>query len=110
MSTVSEIITIPGSPFSERVTIADVTYTLRFAWNTRSACWVMEFWDAANTTKVLCGVPLVTGCDLLEQFAYLPLAARTIMLVMTIGPSLSPDTVPTFWNLGIDGHLYMITP
>jgi hypothetical protein len=29
---------------------------------------------------------------------------------MSIGPEVSPDTVPTFSNLGEDGHLYLTTP
>lgn len=111
MATHVEIPTGPGEPFSERIAWTDgVTYTLRFNWNTRANCWTVEFWNVGNTVKVVCGVPLVTGCDLLEQFAYLGLGANTILTVMAIGPALSPDTVPTFYNLGIDGHLYMTTP
>jgi len=110
MATHVEIPTEPGRPFTERIVILGFTYTLRFAWNTRSNCWVVEFWDAGNLRKVACGIPLVTGCDLLEQFRYLQLGAHTILTVMTIGPAISPDTIPDFDNLGIDGHLYMTTP
>jgi hypothetical protein len=110
MATHVEIPTEPGGPFSERLTILNYDYTLRFAWNVRSNCWVVEFWDTTNLYKILCGVPLVTGCDLLEQFRYLGLGSHAIMTVMSIGPAISPDSVPTFDNLGIDGHLYMTTP
>jgi hypothetical protein len=55
-------------------------------------------------------MPLVTGSDLLEQFGYIPLGANTIFTVMTTGPDKSPDTVPTFTNLGGEGHLYVSTP
>lgn len=110
MATHVEIPTSPGEPFSEQILILDFTYTLRFAWNTRANCWVVEFWDAGNNRRILCGVPLVTGADLLEQFAHLALAAHAIMTVMTIGPALSPDTVPSFTNLGIDAHVYLTTP
>jgi hypothetical protein len=110
MATTVEILTQPGPPFRERVTINDLTYTIRFSWNNRANCWSMEFWDAGNSFRVLCGVALVTGADLLEQFAYLPLGAHAILTAMTIGPALSPDTMPNATNLGIDGHLYLTTP
>lgn len=110
MATHAEIPTEPGRPFTERIDMEGINYTLRFAWNTRSNCWVMEIWNAGNTGRVACGIPLVTGCDLLEQFRYLPLGAHTILTVMSIGPAISPDTVPDFYNMGIDGHLYMTTP
>lgn len=85
-------------------------YTLRFYWNNVTACWCVDFDDDTGTIPVLHGLPLVTGVDLLEQFGYLPLGAQTVLTTMTIGPDLSPDTVPTFDNLGIDGHLYTTTP
>lgn len=109
MTTYVEIPTEPGGPFSERLTIRDAVYTLRFQWNVRAQFWTVEFWDAGNEEKVLCGVPLVTGSDLLEQFLYLPLGRYSILIVVTTGPAKSPDSIPNFTNLGIDGHLYLLT-
>jgi hypothetical protein len=111
----TEIPTFAGRPFSERVTLpvpygATTTFTLQFYWNKRAQCWVVDFLDSTAQYKILCGVPLVTGADLLEQFLYLDLGRNAFLTVMTIGPGLSPDTVPTFNNLGIDGHLYLTTP
>lgn len=70
----------------------------------------MDVYDLSGFTPVLLGVPLVTGADLLEQFGYLAIGAQAIMTTMTIGPGVSPDEVPGFRNLGIDGHLYVTTP
>ena len=109
MTTYVEVPTEPGQPFTERLQIDGISYTLRFGWNHRAAYWVLDFWSEGNDVPILCGVPLVTGSDLLEQFVYLPLGARSILIVVTTGPGKSPDTIPTFSNLGVDGHLYLLT-
>jgi hypothetical protein len=105
-----EIPTSHSRPFSERVTLQGITYTLVFRWNTVASVWTVDFNGDDGVTPILRGIPLLTGCDLLEQFAYLPLGAHLILTVMTIGPGLSPDTVPGFNNLGLDGHLYATMP
>jgi hypothetical protein len=110
MATNVEIPTEWGHPFSVRVTLLDVTYTRHFRWNTIALAWTVDVYDETDRQPILLGVPLVTGCDLLEQFAYLPLGARTIWTVMTVGPGLPPDEVPTFQNLGLDGHLFATMP
>jgi hypothetical protein len=71
---------------------------------------VVDIYDEGGTTAILLGTPMVTGCDLLEQFGYMPLGARTVFTAMTVGPGLPPDDVPTFTNLGIDSHLYLTSP
>ena len=110
MTTYSEIPTRPGRPFKQRTDVLGVTYTFHFRFNVVSNTWIMEVWDDGDVNKVLCGIPLVTGCDLLGQYMYLPIGANAIMTVMTIGPGISPDTVPSFYNLGVDGHLFLLTP
>lgn len=110
MATYSEVPTQSGRPFTERVSILGVTYTLIFNWNAVTQCWMVDFYNEAGDAEILVGVPLVTGCDLLEQFGYMPLAATAIYTAMSIGPGISPDTVPTFTNFGTDGHLYLTTP
>lgn len=110
MATNAEIPTEAGRPFTERVGLSNgITYTLRFYWNSVAQCWHVDFSDTGGL-PILMGVPLVTGVDLLEQYGYMPLGARQILTAMTIGPDLSPDTVPTFTNLGIEGHLYVTSP
>jgi hypothetical protein len=109
-----EIPTVSGHPFTERVTVLGVTYSLYFCWNWVSKCWVLDLWDQTGTVPILRGIPIVTGCDLLEQFAYLSAApvavGRSILTAMTIGPGVPPDDVPTFTNLGKEGHLFISTP
>jgi hypothetical protein len=105
MYTNLEIPTQPGRPFREEVALFDVTYTFKFNWNKRSKCWILDIFTDTGL-KVLCGVPLVTGSDLLEQFLYLPIGRYGILTALTFGPGIPPDNNPTFFNLGIDGHLY----
>jgi len=110
MATIAEIPTEAGHPFTERVSWLGVEYTLRFQWNPVSDCWVLDIWDSGNETPILTGMALVTGCDVLGQFAYLPVAVNAIITVMGVGPFQSPDAVPTFTNLGSDGRVYLLTP
>lgn len=110
MATVSEIPTQSGRPFSERVAWNGVTYSLQFKWNITSYCWTLDIYDTTGTTPILTGLALVTGTDVLGQYAYLPVAAQAILTVMTVGPFVSPDTPPDFNNLGSDGHVYLLTP
>lgn len=106
MYTNLEIPTEPGRPFIERVTLRNATYTLKFNWNKRAKCWVLDIFDELAQYKILCGIPLVTGSDLLEQFLYIPIGAVGFLTALTFGPGIPPDNVPTFFNLGADGHLY----
>jgi hypothetical protein len=110
MATVAEIPTEAGRPFIEKVTWNAVAYTLHFAWNVPAQCWTLDIWDASDTVPLLNGLAMTTGADLLGQFGYLPLASEAILIAMTTGPAVSPDMVPNFEDLGIDGHIYIVTP
>lgn len=101
-----EIPTQGGRPFTEQVELLGIVYTLKFNWNKRSKCWVLDVFTETDQFKILCGIPLVTGADLLEQFLYIPIGRHGFMTAMTFGPGLPADDVPTFFNLGTDGHLY----
>jgi hypothetical protein len=109
MATINEIPTEAGQPFSENVTWDGIAYALQFHWNSVCQCWMLDIADTAGV-PLLTGLALVTGCDVLEQFSYLPLGAHTAITVVTIGPGVSPDTVPSFDNLGTDGHVYLVMP
>lgn len=65
--------------------------------------WFMDIFDA-NNNPLVCGVPLVTGADLLGQYAYLNFGA--MVLVYSDG---FPENPPTFSNLGVGSHVLWIT-
>jgi hypothetical protein len=68
--------------------------------------WTVDVVNAQGA-NVLCGVPLVTGADLLAQYAYLNFNGS--LFVRSDG---TPEAIPTFENLGETpgGHLYWMIP
>lgn len=95
---------VPLVPSAQRfsVFLSNVQYVLEAKWNTISNCWVLDILDQ-NGTPVLCGVPLITGADLLAQFEYLDIGGA--MIVQTDN---APESVPTYENLGSTGNLYYV--
>ncbi len=68
------------------------------------ACWLLDIADS-QSNPLVSGVPLVTGADLLEQYAYLGLGVA--MYATTDADATEP---PHWWNLGTTGHLYIVAP
>jgi hypothetical protein len=97
---------IPLSPQPQllRISLNGVEYQLTFKWNTYANCWVIDVADSLGNPK-LSGIYMVTGADLLEQFAYLEVGG--MLLAQT---DHAVDEVPTFANLGDNGHLFFVTP
>lgn len=77
---------------------------LSVKWCKPAACWVADIADI-NGNPIVSGIPLVTGADLLEQFGYLRLGGQ--LLAQT---DHDTDAVPTFTNLGKEGHMYFLSP
>lgn len=65
--------------------------------------WVLDIADAYGE-PLACGLPLVTGADLLAQFEYLNLGGHLIVESAGI-----PDATPTFNNLGSGSRVYWVT-
>lgn len=97
---------IPLSPQAQTFSIPlnAVTYNLTLMWRSKDGIggWVLDIADASNNPLVT-GIPLVTGCDLLGQYAYLGFGGG--LWVLTDG---SPTAVPTYSNLGSLSHLYFV--
>ena len=78
-------------------------YQLRFLFQfAGNPCWIMDISDV-DGTPILCGVPLVTGSDLLAQYPHLNFGCS--MWCSTDG---APTDVPTYWNLGNTSHLWIM--
>lgn len=99
-----------SSPQTMGITLAGVTYNLRFLFrdsqgdypNTLPAGWIMDISDQSN--NLLAGaIPLVTGADLLAQYRYLGIGGSLV-----IGTDGDPDAPPTYANLGTAAHLYFV--
>ncbi len=110
MPTYSKIPTIAGRPQKQRVTLQTVTYTLLLNWNDWSECWVLDIYDSTGVTALVTGLAVVTGADLLGQLAYLDVASQAALMIMSTGPGVSPDEVPTFENLGTEGQIIYVSP
>lgn len=67
--------------------------------------WALDLADDTdNATPILAGLPMVTGINLLEQFAYLGI--KGALYVYTDG---NADAVPTLDTLGTESRLYFVT-
>lgn len=79
-------------------------YKITLKWNPVAACWVGDLRDTSGNA-VLLGLPLVTGADLLQQFGYMRFGGQLI-----VQTDHDVDSVPTFTNLGKEGHFYFLSP
>lgn len=84
------------------IAIGGIEYTMRCRWN-ESIGWVLDIDDAVTSTNLIACLPLVTGCNLLEQFDYLGFAFE--MIVYTDG---NPEAVPTLDNLGYESNVFLL--
>lgn len=83
-----------------------VTYTLRlqYLFAVNNPCWILDIEDAL-ANPIACGLPLITGADLLAQLGSLGFDCS--MFVTTDGDPTAP---PSFYNLGTSAHLRISTP
>lgn len=81
-----------------------VSYQLRLIYEfTPNDCWILDISDLSGN-PILCGVPLITGADLLAQYAYLGFSCS--LYCTTEGDTFA---VPKWWNLGKSSHLFIST-
>jgi hypothetical protein len=87
--------------FSVRLT-RDVQVELKFEYLNLDVdpCWIMDISDRFRN-QLVCGIPLLPGQNLLEQYEYLDLGV-TMFILNTI----DQDVVPTWKTMGVDANLY----
>lgn len=95
---------IPLTPEAQVFLIAlgGATYALTLRWNAAAACWVLDIASQARE-PILTGVPVVTGINLLNQYAYLGFGGMLIAQT-----DHDPDAVPTMENLGTAGRIFFL--
>ena len=92
------------SPRTLSVPLNGVVYGIRFAFaDTDEGGWFMDISDASGNSLVA-GIPLVTGADLIAQYAYLGIGGK-----LWVATDSDPGAVPTFAGLGSSSHLYFET-
>lgn len=94
------IYTVPliNTPQTFSIILGSNTYTLTNKYNEFQG-WLIDIADV-NNIPILSNIPLTTGRNLLEPFAYMNFGGG--LWVSTDGS----DSVPTLDNLGIDSNLY----
>jgi len=102
MSRTAYEIPLSSQPQLFNIQLAGKTYFLTIRWNTAALYWVLDIADQ-DRAPVISGIPVVTGLDLLGQYAYLEFGG--MLIVQTDG---DPDVVPTYANLGSEGHIYFL--
>ena len=99
------VLPLIAAPQSFSVTIGGTSYQMTLAYhNVDQGGWALDISDSAGNLLV-CGIPLVTGADLLAQYGYLGIGGS--LWVQSAG---DPDAVPTFANLGTGSNVYLVTP
>lgn len=103
MATYFEIPLTP-EPQTFSIVLGGNTYRVSLIWReNEQAGWVMDLADI-NNVPLVCGIPLVTGQNLLMQYSYLGFGGA--MAVISDG---DPFVVPTRDTLGVSSRLYFIT-
>lgn len=83
--------------------LGGVHYSLEIRWNAENTTWVLDISDYNTNSPIVLGIPIVTGCDLLETYKYLGFQGALVAYVE--GSDESPD----YSNFGEDGNIYFIT-
>ena len=97
---------IPFQPTNQniRISILNVTYIIRtYYCDIANGGWVIDISDASGNA-ILQGIPLVTGADLLGQYEYLGLGFG-----LMFASDGDINAVSGFSDLGVSGHLYVVT-
>lgn len=95
---------LPLSPQAQKFSIilGNKVYNVTQKWNYVSQLWMLDFADT-NDNPILQGVPLITGADLFEQYAYLGFGGQ-----LRAQTDNNPSVPPNFTNLGSDANVYYV--
>jgi hypothetical protein len=92
-----------GSPQRFFITLGVIQYQLVFLYREAAmGGWVMDINDDLGN-PMACGIPLVTGADLLAQYEYLKFSGA--LYVVSAG---DPSLVPSFPGLGSSSRLMWV--
>lgn len=100
---------IPLAGIAERFSIAlnGTTYQLTAQWRAAPlGGWFLDIADAEGV-PIISGIAMVTGADLLAQYAYLGIAGGASLFILDVAGG---DSAPAFGDLGTDTRLVLVTP
>lgn len=105
MATENFLIPLSNVPQDFTITLNEKEFRVVTKYNdSLEGGWVLDMYDAETDEAIIMNVPMVTGCDLLEQYGYLNLGGK--LIVFTDGDE---KAVPTLENLGTESNLYFQT-
>lgn len=94
-------IPLAGGQQTFTIDLVGATYRLRFTYAAAvEGGWILDIGDAADS-PLACGIPLVTGVDLLEPYDYLGFGGK--LFVVTVGDT---SATPTPDGLGTASRLF----
>ncbi len=96
------LVPLSGSPEAFGITLAGVAYQFTVQWRDAADSWFLDIADN-QSNPIASGIPLVTGADLLEQYAHLGIGGS-----LYVQSSPTPTDTPTFTNLGSASNLYFV--
>lgn len=105
MTDVYKIPLMPGTPQSLLITLGVKEYRLilRYRDVEDAGLWTLDIIDVISNADIVCGIPLVTGTDLLLQYRHLNIEGSLIVYTDS-----APDAVPSFESLGAASNLYFM--
>ena len=89
-------------PQTFAIALSGITYRVRVRYNERIETWVLDLADVEGNS-IIRGIPMVTGCNLLEQYHHLNFGGALV----AYNPDSDGDAPPQFDNLV--GSLLYIT-
>lgn len=95
------VIPFSNQPQTFSCVLSGVGLQMTNRWNDKAGVWMVDIDRAADGQRLISGLPLVTGCDLLAQHRYLGLDGH--IFCHNDGDS---DDPPTYDNLGVNCFVY----
>ena len=97
-------IPLTAEPQNLSIQLGDTEYVLQVEWGYAVQVWLVHLNDS-NGVRLISSIPLVSGNDLLEPYAYMNLGGA--LYAYTTGEYVVP---PSFDNLGGLGQVIFVTP
>lgn len=97
-------IPLSSGPQDFDITLGTVSYRFSLRWCEPGGFWSVDL-RLQSGEKVVCGLPLVPGCDLLKQLAHLGIGGA--LFVQTQGDA---RLIPGYDDLGENGLLFFVVP
>lgn len=96
-------IPLTNVPQQFEIELAGRSLLMESKWNGQQSAWELSISDSVTAEPLIVGLPLVTGVDLLKQFAHTGIPGR--LVCYTDGDQFAP---PTLKNLGQEAALYYL--